>query len=130
MAWGGLIFSAGSVRSASDLAHNYQMPSLGSAEFVRDRISELFPQHQHEIEMSKIADKNCWIELSYDSCSMVSSIGVRTNGNAWALGAVLDVSHNLGAKLYDNQNGDFVNSIEDSTMDDYQRWRDSFENAG
>ena len=126
MSWSGLIFRAQNACSVDELPDDYKMPSLGSENEVRDRISELFPGHNHELGRSSVCDDNCWVEFSYQQKSgIVDSIGVRSNGNDWALGAVLDVAENLGAKLFDNQNGDFVTSFNDSTMDNYVAWRGS-----
>ena len=126
MSWGGLIFRAQGACSVDELPNDYKMPSLGSDTDVRDRISELFPGHNHELGHSSVCDNNCWVEFSYQQeHGIVDSVGVRSNGTDWALGAILDVAENLGAKLFDNQNGDFVKSINDNTMENYIAWKGS-----
>ena len=128
MSWGGLIFVADGVRSVLELPDDYSMPSLGDPREVFDRISELFPEQEHRLGFSSIADTNCWIELSYnEENDIVDSVAVRTNGNSWALGAILDVAENLGAKLFDNQAGEFVKSIDSSSMSEYRLWIKSLE---
>ena len=125
MAWGGLIFRSDS-SSVDDLPDDYKMPSLGSMQFVHERIAELFPNQTRKLGTSTIALESYWIELTYKpDTGAVDSIAVRCSGAPTALGYLLGVAENLGAKLFDNQNGDFVESANDPTMKLYRDWRDS-----
>ena len=125
MAWGGLFFRSDS-NSVVELPDDYTMPPLGSMHFVHDRIAELFPNQTHTLGTSTIASESYWIELAYKpDDGAVDPIAVRCSGDPAALGCLLDVAENLGARLFDNQNGDFVGSVNDPTMKVYRDWKDS-----
>ncbi|QDU60709.1 hypothetical protein Pan216_15580 [Planctomycetes bacterium Pan216] len=111
MAWGGLIFRAPKEVSVEDLPSDFEVPPLGTKEEVSQVLRQLIPQGDHGDDRSSVVGDDFWLELNLDrreEGSTLTSIGVRSNGGLGAIGILQQICDALGARLYDNQEGDFA----------------------
>ena len=123
MAWGGLIFRTPPDATLDSLPQDYSLPSLGSPSDVRHELETLLPDQTHTEGQSCIDGGGFWIELNYGSEPSIDSIGVRTNADENALTILQTACESLGARLFDNQTGDFAD-FSDATSSSMAAFRD------
>lgn len=126
MAWGGLIFRAPDGVRIVDLPNDFQLEPLGSDEEIRTKLAETFPDQRHTAGRSCIEGDDFRVELNYadaEDQGPRTCIGVRSNAGDGALLVLKRVCEAFGARLYDNQTGDFAD-LELETRDSMKAFRE------
>ena len=126
MSWDGLIFRAPAGVRICDLPRDFRLESLGSQQEIRETLMGLFPDQRHTSCQSSTQGDDFFLQLNYegpDSEGRISSIGVRSNAGDGALPALSRICKAFGARLYDNQTGDFAD-LDAQTRDSMRAFRE------
>src|SRR5262245_40180055 len=111
MSWDGLIFRAPANLSVNDLPADFHLPLLGTTAEIGGVSRKLFPNQTHIEGQCCLHGDDFWLELNFGypkEQNIHTSIGVRCNAGLGALPILKQICEAFGARLFDNQAGDFA----------------------
>lgn len=130
MSWGGVILRAPYGLAMANLPGEFVVRPLGSSDFVRGILEQLFPDQTHVDSQSWICGEYFWLELNYghdvSPAGTIDSISVRSNAENGAIHALKSVCDALDARLFDNQTGEFADFADNtrSSLREFVDFRD------